>query len=101
MLVMQKESRTKELLERLRQIQGKVNVRRRFISDFKNKEFLNWTNVSKADISFKNELIPGAGALTVLIDWCNDNCQSYYVVYQGELYFQDDTDAAMFIMVWK
>ena len=94
-------SRTPELLERLRQIQGNIAVRRRFMSDFKEKEFLNWTHVSKADISFKNELVPGAGALTELIDWCEDNCKGYYVVHRGELFFQEDNDAAMFIMVWK
>jgi len=94
-------SRTKELLERLRSIKGNIKDRRMFYSDFKNKEFLEWTNVSKSGIKFEGELVPGSGVLTELIDWANDNCSGHYVAYRGDLYFEDDNDAAMFIMVWK
>jgi len=93
--------RTSELLERLRAIKGNVKDRRKFYSDFKNKEFLEWTNVSKDGIKFEGELVPGSGVLTELIDWANDNCSGHYVAYRGDLYFEDDNDAAMFIMVWK
>jgi hypothetical protein len=101
MLVMQRESKTKELLERLRAIKSNIRDRRMFYSDFKNKEFLEWTNVSKDGIKFEGELVPGSGVLTELIDWANDNCSGHYVAYRGDLYFEDDNDAAMFIMVWK
>ena len=93
--------RTREMLDRLRAIRGEVRDRRKFFSDFHNKEFLKWTKVSKEGIKFEGELIPGSGVLTELIDWCNDNCEKYYVAYRGDLFFEDDNDAAMFIMVWK
>ena len=93
--------RSKELLDRLRAIKGNIRDRRKFFSDFKNKEFLEWTCVSKENIKFETELVPGSGVLTELIDWCNDNCGGYYVAHRGSLYFEDDNDAAMFIMVWK
>jgi hypothetical protein len=96
-----RKSNTKELLERLRSIRGEIRDRRKFFSDFKNKEFLNWTPVSKENIKFEKELVPGSGVLTELIDWCNSNCEGYYVAHRGELYFEDENDAAMFIMVWK
>ena len=96
-----KESRTKDLLDRLRKIRGEVRDRRKFFSDFDNKEFLKWTPVSKEGIKFEKEIVPGSGVLTELIDWCNDNCDGYYVAHRGDLFFEDDNDAAMFIMVWK
>lgn len=95
------QERTRELLDKLRQIRGEIRTRRKFFSDFDSKEFLKWTQVSKDGIKFKFELVPGSGVLTELIDWCNDNCNGYYVAYRGDLYFEDEQDAAMFIMVWK
>ena len=100
-LGMLKHSNVKERLDRLRAIQGKIDYRRKFLSDFNNKEFLEWTPVSKENIKFENELVPGSGVLTELIDWCNENCSGHYVAYRGDLYFEDENDAAMFIMVWK
>ena len=94
-------SRTSELLDRLRIIRGEIIDRRKFFSDFKNKEFLKWTPVSKENIKFEKELVPGSGVLTELIDWCNSNCEGYYVAHRGDIYFEDENDAAMFIMVWK
>lgn len=94
-------SRTSELLDRLRIIRGEIRDRRKFFSDFKNKEFLKWTPVSKENIKFEKELVPGSGVLTELIDWCNSNCEGYYVAHRGDIYFEDENDAAMFIMVWK
>ncbi|MDA9374078.1 hypothetical protein N9R43_01715 [bacterium] len=94
-------SNTKALLDRLRKIRHATKDRRKFHSDFENKEFFNWTPVSKESIKFDAELVPGSGVLTQLIDWCNDNCGGYYVAHRGDLYFEDPTDAAMFIMVWK
>lgn len=96
-----KHSNVKERLDRLRAIRGEIRTRRKFFSDFESNEFLKWTPVSKDDIKFKFELVPGSGVLTELIDWCNDNCNGYYVAYRGDLYFEDEQDAAMFIMVWK
>lgn len=96
-----RQGRTQELLKRLRDIKGDIKDRRKFFSDFKSKEFLDWTPVSKENIKFDKELVPGSGVLTELIDWCNSNCEGYYVAYRGDLYFEDDNDAAMFIMVWK
>ena len=93
--------RTKDLLDRLRKIRGEVRDRRKFFSDFDNKEFLKWTSVSKEGIKFEKEIVPGSGVLTELIDWCNSNCEGYYVAHRGDLFFEDDNDAAMFIMVWK
>lgn len=93
--------RTRDILDRLRKIRGEVRDRRKFFSDFDNREFMNWTAVTKDGIKFDSELVPGAGSLTELIDWCNDNCNKHYVAYRGELYFEDEQDAAMFIMVWK
>jgi hypothetical protein len=93
--------KTRELLDRLRKIEGKTRNRRKFFSDFDNKEFLKWSAVSKDNIKFEGELVPGSGVLTELIDWCNDTCNGFYVAHMGSLYFEDDTDAAMFIMVWK
>lgn len=106
MLAMTEEStnrseRTRDILDRLRSIRGEVRDRRKFFSDFDNREFLNWTKVSKEGIKFEGELVPGSGVLTELIDWCNDNCDKSYVAYHGDLFFEDDNDAAMFIMVWK
>jgi len=92
---------TRALLDRLRKIEGKARNRRKFFSDFENKEFLNWTSVSKENIKFTNEIVPGSGLLTELIDWCNDTCEGSYVAHRGSLYFELDDDAAMFIMVWK
>lgn len=93
--------RTRDILDRLRAIRGEVRDRRKFFSDFDNREFTNWTKVSKEGIKFEGELVPGSGILTELIDWCNDNCEKHYVAYRGDLFFEDDNDAAMFIMVWK
>ena len=98
---MLRHSNVKERLDRLRAIRGEIRTRRKFFSDFSNKEFLEWTSVSKENIKFEGELVPGSGVLTELIDWCNDNCESHYVAYRGDLYFEDEQDAAMFIMVWK
>lgn len=98
---MLKHSNVRERLDRLRQIRGEIRDRRKFFSDFQNNEFLNWNRVSKENIKFEKELVPGSGALTELIDWANDNCEGYYVAYRGDLYFEDENDAAMFIMVWK
>lgn len=98
---MLRHSNVKERLDRLRAIRGEIRTRRKFFSDFSNKEFLEWTAVSKENIKFEGELVPGSGVLTELIDWCNDNCDSHYVAYRGDLYFEDEQDAAMFIMVWK
>jgi hypothetical protein len=92
---------TRNLLDRLRKIEGKARNRRKFFSDFENKEFMSWTPVSKDNIKFDNEVIPGSGVLTELIDWCNDNCDGSYVAHRGSLYFESDNDAAMFVMVWK
>jgi hypothetical protein len=50
---------------------------------------------------FEKELVPGSGMLIELIDWCNSNCDGYYVAHRGNIYFEDKDDAAMFIMVWK
>lgn len=98
---MLKHSNVKERLNRLREISGDIQNRRKFFNDFDNNEFLKWTAVSKDDIKFKFELVPGSGVLTELIDWCNGNCKGHYVAYRGDLYFEDEHDAAMFIMVWK
>ena len=48
---------TRALLDRLRKIEGKARNRRKFFSDFENKEFLNWTSVSKENIKFKSKYI--------------------------------------------
>lgn len=93
--------KTRSLLDKLRILRGEIRDRRKFFSDFDNKEFLNWTPVSKDGIKFEKELVPGSGMLIELIDWCNSNCDGYYVAYQGALYFENNDDAAMFIMVWK
>ena len=93
--------KTKSLLDKLRIIRGEIRDRRKFFSDFDNKEFLNWTPVSKDGIKFEKELVPGSGVLIELIDWCNTSCGGYYVAYRGSIYFEDANDAAMFIMVWK
>lgn len=98
---MRKESNTRNLLDRLRVLRGDIRDRRKFFSDFENREFFNWTKVSKEGIKFEKELVPGSGVLTELIDWANDNCEGYYVAHRGDLYFEDENDAAMFIMVWK
>mgnify|MGYP001586425052 CR=1 FL=1 len=99
--LIKRNNNTRSLLDRLRTIEGKARNRRKFFSDFDNKEFLEWTKVNKDNIKFDNEIVPGSGVLTQLIDWCNDNCDGYYVAHRGSLYFEDDNDAAMFIMVWK
>lgn len=96
-----RKSNAKSLLDKLRVIRGEVRDRRKFFSDFNNKEFLHWTPVSKDGIKFEKELVPGSGMLVELIDWCNSNCDGYYVAYQGRIFFEDKNDAAMFIMVWK
>lgn len=101
LLMSTRNSKTRDLLDRLRIIRGEVRDRRKFFSDFNNREFLNWTPVSKENIKFEGELVPGSGVLTELIDWCNDKCEGHYVAYRGDLYFEDESDAAMFIMVWK
>ena len=63
MLIMTKEftNRTeckRDILDRLREIRGEITDRRKFFSDFDNREFLNWTKVSKEGIKFEGELVP-------------------------------------------
>ena len=67
MLTMTKEftnrsERTRDILDRLRSIRGEVRDRRKFFSDFDNREFTNWTKVSKEGIKFEGELVP---------QWCS------------------------------
>jgi hypothetical protein len=94
-------SNVKERLERLRKLQGKVEHLRKFAKEFDNDEFLQWDKVEVSDLRFDNEIVPGAGVLTQLIDWCNDNCSDSYVAYRGDFFFKSPTDAAFMIMVWK
>jgi hypothetical protein len=96
-----RKNRTKTLLDKLRVLRGEIRDRRKFFSDFNDGEFLKWTPVSKDGIMFEKELVPGSGMLIELIDWCNSNCDGYYVAHRGNIYFEDKDDAAMFIMVWK
>lgn len=96
-----RQNKTRKLLDKLRVLRGEIRDRRKFFSDFDNKEFLNWTPVSKDGIVFEKELVPGSGMLIELIDWCNSNCEGYYVAHRGDIYFEYKDDAAMFIMVWK
>ena len=94
-------NRTRTLLDKLRVLRGEIRDRRKFFSDFNDGEFLKWTPVSKDGIMFEKELVPGSGMLIELIDWCNSNCDGYYVAHRGDIYFEYEDDAAMFIMVWK
>lgn len=96
-------SRTQETLTRLRELRELTTkpYKRRFHSDFTTKDFLGWPSLSHGDIKFETALIEGAGHLTQLIDWCNDNCEDVYVAYQGAFYFKSETDAAFCAMVWK
>ena len=96
-----RKSNTKNLLDKLRILRAEIRDRRKFFSDFKDGEFLKWTPVSKEGIKFEKELVPGSGMLIELIDWCNSNCEGYYVAHRGDIYFEYKDDAAMFIMVWK
>lgn len=94
-------SNVKERLERLRKLQGKVEHLRKFAKEFDNDEFMHWNKVEVSSLKFENEMIPGAGVLTQLVDWCNENCTESYVAFRGDFYFKSDQDAALLIMVWK
>lgn len=96
-----KHANVKERLKRLRKISGKLEQLRRFHSDFENQEFLNWTKIQHENINYDKIMIQGAGYVTHLVDWCNNNCTDNYVAYKGHLYFKSEIDASYFTMVWK
>jgi len=95
--------RTQERLARLRALVVKKEVKRRFPSDYSNEEYLQWTAMSCGTVQYDNApLIKGTGHLTQLVDWCDDNCNGVYVIARGEkVYFKEETDAAIFALVWK
>ena len=74
-------SRVQERLARLRKIAQPKEVKRRFVSEFENEEYLKWTSVSCKNVDYgETHLIKGAGRLGELVDWCDDNCKKLYVL---------------------
>tara|TARA_B110001454_G_scaffold177314_1_gene169744 strand:+ start:73 stop:393 length:321 start_codon:yes stop_codon:yes gene_type:complete len=103
-LIKRNPKRTQERLAKLRSLIVKKEVKRRFPSDFDNDDYLGWTSISCANVRYYDDspLIKGIGHLTQLVDWCDDNCNGVYIIDRGEkVYFKEDTDAAMFTLVWK
>lgn len=96
-------SRVQERLARLRKIAQPKEVKRRFVSEFKNEEYLKWTSVSCKNVDYgETHLIKGAGRLGELVDWCDDNCNKLYILGMDDIiFFEDENDAAMFTLVWK
>ena len=102
-LIRRNPKRTQERLARLRKIAQPKQVKRRFVSDYENGEYLKWTNVSCKNVDYgETHLVKGAGRLGELVDWCDDNCNKLYILGMDDIiFFEDENDAAMFTLVWK
>jgi hypothetical protein len=103
-LIRRNPKRVQERLLSLRKIVGpEKNPKRRFVSDFDNEEYLEWTPISSNNVDYGvTPLVKGAGRLGELVDWCDDNCKGIYIIARAnKIYFEDENDAAMFALVWK
>lgn len=105
--------RSQLLLERLRNLSGKDidgQGLRRYTDFNRPDEFVNWEIVkwSSIDITaFENDEYPwNIGAIRNPISrpeikkWCEENCLSRYISYRKNIYFEDVSDATVFIMRW-
>lgn len=91
--------RVKQRLEKLRSLVKRSENQRRYVSEFSNAEYMQWTAVDLNRIEKVNTLIPNSINQNVI--WCEDNCQDEFVFYRKFIYFKNPDDAAYFLVVWQ
>lgn len=91
--------RVKQRLEKLRSLVKRSENQRRYVSEFSNAEYMQWTVVDLNRIEKGNTLIPNSINQNVI--WCEDNCQDEFVFYRKSIYFKNADDAAYFLVVWQ
>ena len=93
-------SRVQERLDRLRSLVSEQKQNRMYVSEFPDKSFQQWhsVNCSKIDSGVTDTLI--RGSVNHFMIWCEENCSGKYVLYRKIIWFENEQDATLFLMVW-
>lgn len=92
-------NRVQQRLERLRQLVPNNKKKRMYVSEFPDKSFQKWHSVDCAKLSGEVKTLI-QGSINHYIDWCENNCDSKFVVYRKVIWFEKEEDATFFLMVW-